>query len=589
MAGIVQEIRGVLGAGIEPMAAEIVNMYQSFSTQRQKWMEEKKELNEYIFATDTRKTANSKLPWKNSTTLPKLCQIRDNLHANYMSALYPNDDFLMWIAQDNEGLDSEKAKAITTYVLNKLQQQNFRETLSRLVYDYIDTGNVAAHIEYIHKSTTDELENPIDVYIGPRVVRDSMYDIVFNPLARAFEDSPKITRELVSLGELKSRIEEEPENSGWLKDAFDKVKHRRLGVAAYRPSDVNKAAALAMAGFGSYSEYLASGYVEIFNFEGTLYDAHNDVLYKNYVITVVDRDFVIRKIQNPSWVGTSSIKHTGWRLRPDNLYAMGPLDNIVGMQYRIDHLENAKADFWDLAAHPPLVIKGHVEPFDWQPFEQIQAGDDGAVDILKVDSAAFTADTQIAILMQYMEEMAGAPKQSIGARTPGEKTAFEVQTLEQNASKLFQEKIINFEVNFLEPLMIAFLESARRNLNGSDLIAVMDDDLGVKSFMSITAEDLKSRGRLRPMAARNFAARAQVIQNLQGAMSIAQDQGVRRHWSGKRIAQLLETGLRLDKHSLFQANVQISEDLEAQTLMNAGQQVVAEEQATDTTPEIPQL
>jgi hypothetical protein len=27
---------------------------------------------------------------------------------------------------------------------------------------------------------------------------------------------------------------------------------------------------------------------------------------------------------------------------------MGPLDNLVGLQYRIDHLENAKADALDL-------------------------------------------------------------------------------------------------------------------------------------------------------------------------------------------------------------------------------------------------
>jgi hypothetical protein len=207
-------------------------------------------------------------------------------------------------------------------------------------------------------------------------------------------------------------------------------------------------------------------------------------------------------------------------------------------------------------------------------------GDDGDVGLLSIDSAAFTADSQIAALMQYMEEMAGAPKQSIGARTPGEKTAFEVQTLEQNAGKLFQEKIMHFEINFLEPLLNRFLESACRHLDGTDVVGVMDDDLGIKAFMSITKEDIKARGRLRPMAARNFAARAQIMQNLLGANQMLQDQGVRRHWSGKAIAQLLEQGLRLDKFSLFQANVQISEDAEAQQLMNAAQQQIAEEQAT---------
>ena len=48
----------------------------------------------FLFATDTSKTSVGGLPWKNSTTLPKLTQIRDNLHANYMSAVFPNDNWL---------------------------------------------------------------------------------------------------------------------------------------------------------------------------------------------------------------------------------------------------------------------------------------------------------------------------------------------------------------------------------------------------------------------------------------------------------------------------------------------------------------
>ena len=47
----------------------------------------------------------------------------------------------------------------------------------------------------------------------------------------------------------------------------------------------------------------------------------------------------------------------GWRPRPDNLYAMGPLDNLVGMQYRIDHLENLKSDVFDQIAYPILKIR----------------------------------------------------------------------------------------------------------------------------------------------------------------------------------------------------------------------------------------
>jgi hypothetical protein len=71
--------------------------------------------------------------------------------------------------------------------------------------------------------------------------------------------------------------------------------------------------------------------------------------------------------ENPSWLGKCPIFHAGWRERPDNLYAMGPLDNLVGMQYRIDHLENLKADVFDQIAYPILKIRGDVEDFDFEP------------------------------------------------------------------------------------------------------------------------------------------------------------------------------------------------------------------------------
>jgi len=46
---------------------------------------------------------------------------------------------------------------------------------------------------------------------------------------------------------------------------------------------------------------------------------------------------------------------------------MGPLDNLVGMQYRLDHLENMGADIWDFSGYPVQKIKGFVEDYVWQP------------------------------------------------------------------------------------------------------------------------------------------------------------------------------------------------------------------------------
>ena len=63
-------------------ASEIADKFETWNSYRQGWLEERKELRNYIFATDTRTTTNSRLPWSNSTTTPKLTQLYDNLKAN---------------------------------------------------------------------------------------------------------------------------------------------------------------------------------------------------------------------------------------------------------------------------------------------------------------------------------------------------------------------------------------------------------------------------------------------------------------------------------------------------------------------------
>ena len=94
MAGKVAQITSIINR--ESLARQLSGLYNNWWIQRREKEEEWRELRNYLFATDTTTTSNKKLPWKNSTTLPKLCQIRDNLHSNYISALFPNDNWLKW-------------------------------------------------------------------------------------------------------------------------------------------------------------------------------------------------------------------------------------------------------------------------------------------------------------------------------------------------------------------------------------------------------------------------------------------------------------------------------------------------------------
>jgi len=578
MAGKVAQIRELLNR--DTMARTLSGLYNNWWTQRREKEAEWRELRNYLFATDTTTTTNSKLPWKNKTTLPKLTQIRDNLHANYMDALFPNDNWLKWEGYNLESVTAKKRIAIEAYVKTKLRESEFRETVSKLLYDFIDYGNVFADVTFVDKKHIDQVTGEeVTTYRGPKLERVSPFDIVFNPTSSSFKDSPKFTRYLKTVGELKKDLLTRPDLN-YDEAAFNKAINARKNISAFKMEDVNKAEAYLFEGFGSLQEYYQSGLVEILEFEGDIYDEVNDTLHERRIITIIDRSYVIRNIENPSWLGRDTKHHVGWRDRPDNLYSMGPLDNLVGLQYRLDHLENLKADALDLTIHPPLKIKGDVEPFEWGPEATIHIPEDGDVEAMAPNSAAFQVNNEIAALLNIMEEMAGAPKEAMGIRSPGEKTAFEVQQLQNAAGRIFQHKVNKFEVELLEPVINSMLELARRNIDLVEIAKVIDTDLGVADFLSITKDDITAKGKLRPIGARHFAARAQLVQNLLGVFNSPIGQQIAPHVSAKRLAQMVEEYMGFEQYDFIQENVAVFEQAETQKLVNQVQQTLQVEQAT---------
>lgn len=565
--------------GPDSLASEIADKWRLWNQQRQPKMEEWKELRNYLFATDTRTTQNSELPWKNSTTVPKLTQIRDNLHANYMAALFPQKRWMKWEGQDQSSSAKGKREAIQFYMMNKLRLSNFEVTVSKLVNDYIDYGNCFATVEYENNITIlEDTSEYVRGYTGPKLVRISPFDIVFNPTAADFASSPKIIRSIQTLGDLKKMMEENPSNE-YFKKVFDKMLGNRAAVTGYADSDFYKNDSYIMDGFGTLREYFETDYVEILTFYGDIYDRVGDKLHKNRIITVVDRSYVLNDVANPSWLGKSAIFHAGWRERPDNLYAMGPLDNLVGMQYRIDHLENLKADVFDQIAFPVLKIKGDVEDFDFAPGSRIYLGDEGDVGYLSPDPTALNADMQIMNIMNAMEEMAGAPKQAMGIRTPGEKTAFEVSALQNAAGRIFQNKTQHFEKVFIEPILNAMLEAAKRNMDTVETIKGTDEALSIDYFQEITKEDITANGMLVPIGARHFAERAQRLQNLQQLwMAKSSDPTVATHLSGKEFARIMAE--ELNEPNLFKDNVSVFEQMETQRTIQEAQIEMQSQQQT---------
>ena len=566
MAGTTIDIEGVIDP--HTLAVDISSRWTSWNNARSEKVKEWKELRNYVYATDTRTTSNNKLPWSNSTTTPKLTQIADNLHANYFAALFPQKRWFRFEATDSEGDVKIKRDIIQAYMQNKLRQSDFVNTTSKLINDYIQYGNCFATVDYQRKITEFEDGERVVNYVGPKLVRISPYDICFNPIAAEFADTPKIIRSILTLGEVQRMIETSPDKD-YMEGVFNKMLGNR-GAAKGNEIDVNKSEGFVADGFSNLTDYYESDYVEILTFYGDIYDTDTGKFMNNRVITIVDRSYVLANEENPSFLGRDPIFHVGWRDRPDNLYSMGPLDNLVGMQYRIDHLENLKADVFDQIAYPVLKIRGDVEDFDFEPNARIYLGDEGDVGYLAPDATALNADFQIQNLEAKMEMMAGAPREAMGIRSAGEKTAFEVNQLMTAAGRIFQHKTAHFERVFLEPILNAMLEVARRNMDYEDTAKVLNEDTGLYFFTQITRDDLRSNGKIVPMGARHFAERAQRVQTLTTMFQIkASDPSVASHLSGKEFARLLAD--ELGEPALFGENIAVAEQLETQRVVTDAQ------------------
>lgn len=146
MAGETIELEYMLGP--DHMAVEIANKWREWNTLRQKKIEEWKELRNYIYATDTRTTTNSMLPWSNSTTTPKLTQIMDNLHANYFASLFPQQNWMKFEASNPESTEFDKTTIIENFMKSKITQSHFTTVASDLLYDYIQYGNCFATVVF---------------------------------------------------------------------------------------------------------------------------------------------------------------------------------------------------------------------------------------------------------------------------------------------------------------------------------------------------------------------------------------------------------------------------------------------------------
>jgi hypothetical protein len=581
MTGKVMPLENIISPDL--LATRLTQRYIEWDTLRQVAKNDWEEVRRYVYATDTTQTSNSSLPWKNKTTVPKLCQIRDNLFANYVATLFPKRKWLVWEPENEDAADVQKRDSIINYMSWAIEQPTFRSEIEKVIQDYIDFGNCFATVEWVDQRV-EQKDKTQAGYVGPAVRRISPLDIVFNPTAENFMQTPKLVRSLISLGELKDLLERmsNDENRDTYEKLFTYLKEIRFHARQFQGDWIQKDRLYAMDGFTNFRAYLLSDMVEVLTFYGDWYDPYTDTFEKNRVITVVDRHKLINNIPNPSFFGYPPIVHSPWRRKQDNLWGMGPLANLVGMQYRMDHIENMAADVWDLVTYPVQKVKGFVEEYIWQPGEKIFVSEEGDVELVQPDVQIMQSDMKIEKLQAQMEEMAGAPKEAMGIRSPGEKTKYEVQRLENASSRMFQNKINQFSEQVLEMLLNYMLELARRNLSGATTIRVFDNDLNATTFQTLTVDDITGVGRIKPIGARHFAEQAELVQNLTALTGSNLWATVQPHFSGVVLAKMLESIFDLKDYGAVTPYIALAEQADGQRMVQALQEQLHQEMGTAT-------
>lgn len=562
------DVLSLLGALTpETIADEVINKWSRLKQARSSWEEEMLEIRNYAFATSTKTTEVNANNYNNSTTIPKLSQIAMNLKANYSAHLFGNPDWVQFEAFDTDAASAESKQLVQAYARTKVKRKDYEKVFDKCLDDWIYTGVAFAQQRYIKEMGKRTDGSDFVTYQGPVLERIAPSDIVFDITATDFKSAVKIIRKVYTLGDIAALVADDAHTT-FTETMLANIRDTKLLVRASGlikpPEGIDwKGQALSKDGFGDMLEYISGDLVEVHEFYGDMYSVDTGEFLPNHKITIVDRRLVISKEPNTNLNGSQLIYMTGWEARPDNLMAMSPLARLVGMQYKLDKLENMRADIFDRIAHPDVVEKGDVEFYGirGEVGGRYVVDESGDVTYLRPDATILNADFQIQNTMLIMEEMAGSPRNATGFRTPGEKTKFEVQVLDNGGNRIFREKTKNFERDFVEEVLNDMIMLGRDNIGETDMVSMQGTEFDIQKFLSINAEDLNISGKLRARGSTLFAEKANALQNLTTLLNnpnlLAM---IQPHTSRIALYKAVEELADLKTFNLFMTNIGVQED-----------------------------
>lgn len=535
----------------DALAHAIVKKYIAWESSKANWEQTYKDNLQYTFAIDSKEIGETaRFPWSNHTHIPKFCQLYDLLLTMYDEALFSTEDYIIWTSPSLDENSNKVKRAMVSYAKKVIEESDFKPVMQKLLGDYILSGNAFA----------------TDVWAGDKVklIRQNPLEVYFDPYAASYDDSPKIFRKRIQLGELK-RLSVYDET---MKKAFDKiVDSKKKVIAAKNNGDSIKDDEGIIAGLGGVDNYCNLDTVEILTFVGDLYDINNDEYHENTQITIADRHVLIEEKPLEDY---KKFFKAGWRDRPDILWSMSPLSNLLGMQYRIDFLENKRADVFDFISNPILKTKGDVTlPENTEPGAVIQMPVDGDAAFISPDSTALMADTYVESYMNLMDLMAGTPREVAGWRSPGEKTAFEFRELVTAAMRMFNKQIRKFEKEIFEPCVNALIKADIANRAGQQVsVKTVDPQTGMINFETISIDDLaNNEGEIKAQGSTMYAERERIVQTLMqlGNSAFMQDPAVKANISPAILGKVLITASGLDKFpNLYKQGAWIQESAQQQ-------------------------
>lgn len=576
----------------DDLAAEITVLWSEFKSARNSWEQEMLEINAYIEATSTNTTEVNDNDFKNSTIIPKLAEIALNLQANYSAHLFSNPNWAQFEGYDTSEQKQEFRKVVEAYVRTKVRRKDYEGVFNDGLTDWIQTGVTFAQQRYVTEQGEDASGNPTILYQGCVLELIDPKDIVFDVTATSWRAARKIIKKIYTMGDI-ARMVKNDSNSVFTEEILEDMRNNRNfvrnGSVAAIPDNVDwESITLSRAGLGSILDYMKGDLVEVLEFYGDLYSVETGEFLQNHKIVVVDRTTVIYNKPIISRNGSQYLYYVGWENRAHNLMAMSPLARVVGMQYKLDKLENLRADIYDRIANPIIVETGSpdFEGVIGAPGGRYLLEEGEEVSYLIPDTTAIQFDPQMrAETLALMEVLVGSPRNATGFRTPGEKTKFEVQVLENGSNRIFRNKTHKYEREFIEPVLNDMVELAYQNLGDTDLVSTQGTEFDIKTFIEVTKSDLFISGKIRARGSRLFAEKATALQNLLGVMNNpGAMQLMAPHTSGKKLTKAVEDLADLQSYNIFTPNILVQEQKQTQRLAEQSGQVSEEIQAVNLTP-----